>query len=381
MTQPVRIVAVESNRQLASFLELPRRIYANDPAWVPPYMPELKARLDRKKNPYFEHAELQAWLAFRGDEPVGRISAQIDRLVPQYHGEPIGHMGFFEVMDDWEAASALFEVAENWLRERGMVKVYGPYNPTLNEEPGVLLTGLEFPPMMLMGHSRPWYPAMFERAGYEKMRDLYAFYLDIRDDVIPDMIKRLVARCFKEGRLEIRPISMRHYDRDLKIILDIFNDAWSGNWGYIPMTDAELKHTADGLKPIIREELTYIAYSGGRPVGMMVTLPNMNEIMKAIDGRLLPFGWAKLLWWLKAGYPKSVRVPLMGVLKEIQSSAFGAAVAFALIEQIRQNASGRGAEHAELSWILEDNPGMLGILEKIDSTPYKTYRVFGKALA
>src|SRR5690606_19494486 len=229
---------------------------------------------------------------------------------------------------------------------------------------GVLLTGLEFPPMMLMGHSRPWYPAMFERAGYEKMRDLYAFYLDIRDDVIPDMIKRLVARCFKEGRLEIRPISMRHYDRDLKIILDIFNDAWSGNWGYIPMTDAELKHTADGLKPIIREELTYIAYSGGRPVGMMVTLPNMNEIMKAIDGRLLPFGWAKLLWWLKAGYPKSVRVPLMGVLKEIQSSAFGGALAFALIEPIRHKAPGRGAEHAELSWILEDNPAMLGILEK-----------------
>src|SRR5690606_11074814 len=206
-----------------------------------------------------------------------------------------GHMGFFEVMEDWEAASALFEVAENWLRERGMVKVYGPYNPTLNEEPGVLLTGLEFPPMMLMGHSRPWYPAMFERAGYEKMRDLYAFYLDIRDDVIPVMIKRHVARCFKEGRLAIRPISIQHYDRDPKIILVFFNDAWSGNWGYIPMTDAELKHTADGLKPIIREELTYIAYAGGRPGGMMVTLPNMNEIMKAIDGRRLPFGWAKLL--------------------------------------------------------------------------------------
>lgn len=380
MTQPVRIVAVENKRQLDRFLELPRRIYADDPAWVPPYMPELRGRFDRKNNPYFEHAELQAWLAWRGDEIVGRITAQVDRLVPEHHGEQIGHFGFFEVMDDPEAAAALLEAAESWLRERGMIKAYGPYNPSLNEEPGILVDGLECPPMMLMGHSRPYYPAMLERAGYVKMRDLYAFYLDIREDVIPDVIKRLVARCLRDGRLEIRPISMRHYDRDLGIILDIFNDAWAENWGYIPMTDAELKHMADGLKPIIREELTYIAYSEGRPVGMMVTLPNMNEIMEMIDGRLLPFGWARLLWWLKVGYPKSVRVPLMGVLKEIQGTAFGAAVAFALIEQIRQNAAAKGCEHAELSWILEDNPGMLGILEKIGSTPYKTYRVFGKNL-
>lgn len=380
MTEALRIEPVKTARQLDEFIHLPRRLYAGDPHWVPPFVFELKERLDRKKNPFFQHAEMQAFLAYRGREAIGRITAQVDHLVPEHHGEPIGHFGFFDVADDMEAARALLTTAETWLRSFGMTRVLGPYNPTINEEPGVLIDGLNSPPMMLMGHSLPHTANQLEAAGYSKAKDLFAYYVDIRQDVIPDSIKRLTHRYLKDGRLEFRRIDMTRYDEDLATILSIFNDAWSGNWGYLPMTDAELKHTADGLKILIREELAYIAYSEGRAVGMMVTLPNLNEILKTINGKLLPFGWLRLLKWLKIDYPLSLRVPLMGVVSDIQNSPFGAAVSFGLIEQIRQNAAGRGSHFAELSWILEDNFRMRGILDKIRSVPYKTYRIYGKDL-
>ncbi|MDA5193642.1 hypothetical protein [Govanella unica] len=378
--ETLRIEPVKTGRQLNEFIHLSRALYAGDPSWVPPLAYELKERLHPNKNPYFQHAELQAFIAYRGRKAIGRITAQVDHLVPEHHGEQIGHFGFFDVADDDEAARALLSTAENWLRSFGKTRVLGPYNPTLNEEPGVLVDGFSKPPMMLMGHSLPYTARQLEQAGYEKAKDLYAYYVDIRSDVIPESIKKLTNRYVKDGRLEFRSVQMSRYQQDLDIILEIFNDAWSGNWGYLPMTEAELKHTADGMKVLVREELTYIAYFEGKPVGMMVTLPNLNEILKTIDGKLFPFGWLRLLKWLKIDYPISLRVPLMGVMQDIQNSPLGAAVSFGLIEKIRCNAAARGSHYAELSWILEDNLRMRGILDKIHSVPYKTYRVYGKEL-
>ncbi len=370
-----------SSSNFSKFIEVPRALYSHDPVWVPPFGLELKDRLSTSHNPYFQHAELKAWIAYRNGQPVGRISAQIDAQALKHHHPSTGHFGFFDVADDQEAAAALLGAAEKWLKSKGMTKVLGPYNPTLNEEPGVLIDGFDSPPMMLMGHSQRYITPLLEANGYSKAKDLFAFFLDIRKDVIPDVIKRLMNRFQSERRVVLRRIDMKQYKRDLDIILSIFNDAWSENWGYLPMTDAELKHTADGLKLLIREELTYIAEDqNGRPIGMMVTLPNLNEIIKKIDGKLLPFGWVKLLSWLKLQAPNTLRVPLMGVLKEIQNSSLGAAASFSLIEQIRQNAIARGTAFAELSWILEDNHRMCGILEKIGSIPYKTYRVYTKDL-
>lgn len=380
MAGEIRIVPVDSNARLDAFFHVPHALYADDPHWSPPFSLEWKERLNPRKNPYFEHAEMRMWLAYRGHSPVGRISAQVDRLVEKHHGEAIGHIGFFESDNNVTTSQALFGAAEDWLRKRGCARVLGPYNPSINEEPGVLINGHDMPPMMLMGHGRPYYPALFADAGYAKAKDLYAYYLDIRQEILPPTIKRLCDRMLRDGKFTLRRVSMRRYKQDLDTILAIFNDAWSENWGYLPMTDAELKHTADGLKLLIREELAYIAEADGRAIGMMVTLPNLNEIVKRIGGKLWPFGIFRLIWWLKAKKAKTARVPLMGVLKEFQNTPVGGAVAFALIEQIRQNAVQSGVEHAELSWILEDNPRMIGILEKIGSSHYKTYRIYGKSL-
>ncbi len=374
------IAPVADRRGRKTFVTLTRRIFEGDPQWVPPFLFELNERLDRKKNPYFAHAEMAEWIAWRGDQPVGRISAQVDQVALEHEDATAGHFGFFDVLDDEEAASALLTTAEDWLGERGMTRVIGPYNPTINEEPGILVDGFDDPPMMLMGHSRPYYQRLVEANGYEKVKDLYAYHLDIRNEIMPLGLKRLSERYLGERGLILRPVRMDHYKEDLDIILGIFNDAWSDNWGFLPMTDAELKHTADGLKILIKPEISMIAEWQGKPIGMMVTLPNLNEILKAIDGKVLPFGWARLLWWLKVGPQQTVRVPLMGVLKEHQNSPLGAATSLSLIEIIRQNTVKDGSSFAELSWILDDNLPMQGILEKIGCRLYKTYRVFAKAL-
>lgn len=378
---PLTIDPVLTKPDRKLFLDLPRRIFADDPNWVPPFLFEVGERLDEAKNPYFQHADMACWIARRGKDPVGRISAQIDRAANSQHGRDNGNFGFFDVMDDHEAATALLATAEDWVRERRMTHILGPYSPTINEEPGILVDGFDEPPMMLMGHSRRWYQRMVEGNGYTGVKDLYAYHLDIRNDILPAGLKRLTERYMKDGRLKVRPVRMDHYEEDLGIILHIFNDAWTDNWGYVPMTDAELRHTADGLKILVRPYMSMIAEWDGKPIGMMVTLPNLNEIMHKIGGKLLPFGWLRLLWWLKVQNPETTRVPLMGVLREHQNGALGAATSLSLIENIRQNTAGRGTKYAELSWILDDNLPMQGILEKIGSRLYKTYRIYEKPLS
>ena len=376
----LRVAPVETAKEFNAFLRLPWSIYKNDPNWVPPLLMELKERLDTKKNPFFQHARAKYWLVYRGERPVGRVSAQIDDLGIEHLGEKIGNFGFFECEDDVEAATALLNVAEDWLRTEGMDKIYGPYCPTLNEEPGILVDGFDAPPMMLMAHARDYYSKLVEAAGYGKVKDLYAYYRDIRRPFLPAAVEKLIAKVQKSGRVKLRRIDMSQYDRDLGIVLDIFNDAWADNWGYVPMTDAELKHTAKGLKLLIRDDYVYIAELEGEAVGMMVTLPNLNEIAARINGSLLPFGWIKFLWWLKIGHHRTTRVPLMGVRRSIQNKPTGAVIAFMLIEAIRDNAARQGATHAELSWILEDNMRMRGMLETVGCDRYKTYRVYGKSL-
>jgi len=381
MPASLTIHPVSTKRDLKTFIQVPRQTFGGDPAWVPPFTFELTERLSPKKNPYFQHAHMQAWIALRDGKPVGRISAQVDRLSLEHNADKTGHFGFFDVMEgDDEAASALFGTAEGWLKDQGMNRVLGPYNPTINEEPGILVDGFEDPPMMLMGHSRPWYRDLVEANGYAGVRDLYAYHLDIRNEILPPQLKRMTDRVQDSGKLTLRQVRMDHYQEDLDIILGIFNDAWSDNWGFLPMTDEELKHTADGLKLLIQPDISMIAEHEGRPIAMMVTLPNLNEIMQKIDGKLLPLGWTRLLWWLKVGPARTVRVPLMGVLKEFQNGALGAAASLSLIEAIRQNTVKKGGCFAELSWILDDNLRMQGILEKIGCRLYKTYRVYGKDL-
>lgn len=381
MTSNITIKEVTNKSDLKEFVKFPWTIYKQDPNWVPPLIMERMEVLDQKKNPYFEHARAKLWLAYRGNDIVGRITAQIDDLVEQHHNEKIGHFGFFDCIDDQDVANALLDTACDWLKEQGRTSVIGPFSLSINEEAGMLVEGFDTPPSLMMNHALPYFKDLMTGYGMEKIKDLWAYYLKIDKEVLPPTIKKLITRSMRDGKIKLRPINMKNYEKDLNTILDIYNDAWSGNWMALPFTEAELNKTVKDLKLLIREDFTYIAEYDGVPMAMMVTLPNLNEIIADLDGKILPLGIFKLLWRLKVqpNY-KTVRVPLMGVRKKYQNTAIGGAMAFALIEECRINAEKAGCTHAELSWVLEENTRLSKMLETVGCWRYKNYRMFTKTL-
>ncbi len=381
MATSLRIQPVEDRRALKQFLLMPARLYADDPNWVQPLLFERLEHLNPKKNPYFEHAEVAYWLAFRGARPVGRISAQVDRLHLERHGDATGHFGFLESGDDPEVFAALFEAAEAWLRVRGMRRATGPFSLSINDEAGLLIEGFDTPPCLMMGHAPRYYGPRVEEQGFRKARDLIAYDFDVTAP-FPPRARHMLERLSKGAGLSFRPIDMRRFDQELQTIVDIFNDAWSDNWGFVPMTPAEVRYMGKNLKPIVRAEHAWIGEVAGEPVAMTVTLPNLNEAIADLHGRLLPFGWAKLLWRLKVRGPRTGRMPLMGVRKQYHGTARGAALALGVIDAVCSwHATHSGARRAELSWVLEDNRPTHDIIELVGGRPYKTYRVYEKTLA
>lgn len=361
-----------------AFLRLPWAIYRGDPAWVPPLLLERREHLDPRKNPFFENAEARFWLALRDGRPVGRISAQVNRAHLERHRDATGHFGMLEAEDDPAVFQALLGTAEAWLREQGMRRVRGPFNLSINEDCGLLVEGFEHPPSMLMGHARPYYAQRLEGLGYTKAKDLICYHYD--SDRPLASAGRLLRRVEATKGLAIRPLDLRRYEADLAAIMDIFNDAWQKNWGFVPMSQAELRHMAKALKPIVRPQSIAIAELNGRAVAMAVGLPNVNEAIADLDGRLLPFGWAKLLWRLKVRTPKSSRVPLMGVRREFHGTMLGAALAVAVIDAMRRGQRALGVESGELSWILDDNLPMRRMIEDFGGVAYKTFRIYERDL-
>jgi len=361
-----------------AFLRLPWAIYRDDPAWIPPLLLERREHLDPRKNPFFENAEARFWLARRDGRPVGRISAQVNRAYLARYDDATGHFGMLEAEDDPEAFEALMTTAEDWLREQGMQRVAGPFNLSINEDCGLLVEGFEHPPSMLMGHARPYYGRHVEAHGYRKVKDLICYHYEA--DRPPAALPRLLRKAETTPDLVIRSLDLRRYEADLAAIMDIFNDAWSDNWGFVPMSQAELRHMAKALKPIVRPQTVAIAELAGRAVAMSVGLPNVNEAIADLDGRLLPFGWAKLLWRLKVRTPKSSRVPLMGVRREFHGTILGAALAVGVNDRMRQGQRALGVETSELSWILEDNVAMRRMIADFGGVAYKTFRIYDKAL-
>jgi hypothetical protein len=376
---PLTIRAVESSADREAFIRLPWAIYHDDPAWVPPLLMERRDHLNPKKNPFFDKAEARFWLALRAGRPVGRISAQVNHAHLEQHHDATGHFGMLEAEDSAETFQALLATAEDWLRGQGLKTIAGPFSLSINEESGLLVEGFEYPPSLMMGHARPYYAGHLERLGYGKIKDLIC-YRYTADMALPATVTALLAKTVKADNITIRPLDMRHYEQDLGNIMDIFNDAWSGNWGFIPMSQAEIHHLAKELKPIIRPHSVAIAELGGRPVAMAVGLPNVNEAIADLNGRLLPFGWAKLLWRLKVKTPKTARVPLMGVRRAYHTSMLGAAMAISVIDTIRREQISRGVTSGELSWILEDNMPMRRMIEQLGGFAYKTYRVYAREL-
>jgi hypothetical protein len=330
-----------------------------------------------KRNPFFEHAKCRFWLAYRGERPVGRISAQVDQLHLQRYEDSTGFFGFLEAEDDPETFQVLMDTAEKWLSNQGMRRILGPFNLSINQECGLLVEGFDTPPMVMMGHARPYYGARVEENGYKQEKDLLAYSIDV-DFELTKAMRAVIRRAAR--RVSIRSLRRERFSEELEILQDIFEDAWSENWGFVPFTKAEFKHLGQNLKHLVHDEYVQIAEVDGSPDAMIVGVPNVNEAIKDLNGRLLPFGWLKLLWRLKVSRPQTARVPLMGVRKRHHNSLLGAALAVMVVERVRRLGVKHGAKKVELSWILDDNRGMRNILESIGGVVYKRYRIFAKDL-
>lgn len=370
------ISPVSSRADRRDFLGLAAALYRDDPHWIAPLRFEERMRVFGK-NPLFEHAEVKAWVARRGGRPLGRITAQIDRLQQETQGNQAGSFGMLEAEDDPEVFAALFGAAEAWLRERGCTEVRGPFNLSINEEAGLLVEGFDTPPCVMMSHGRPYYPAQVEEQGYEKAQDLFAYTLKSAFAPPPVMLK-LAERAAREVRM--RTLRRRDLAAELEILRDIFNDAWAGNWGFVPFTRAEFAELGKVLAALTPEDYVQIAEIDGRPVAFIVALPNVNEAARDLRGRLLPLGWAKLLWRLKVSGVHSGRVPLLGVRREYHHTRLGPTLAFMVTNAARVSLARRGIIDVELSWILEGNSGMRNIIETIGGTAYKRYRIYRKWL-
>lgn len=372
----LQVKKVAGKSALNDFIRLLWPLYQDDPKWVPPLFLERRMQLS-PSNPYFEHAKYCSWIAFRNGNPVGRISAQIDELYLEHHQNATGFFGMLEAEDNALTFQTLLETAEAWLRKRGMQRISGPFNLSINQELGLLVNGFDTPPSVMMGHARPYYGHRIEENGYRREKDLLAYLIESNLAKF-DKIRSIATKT--KSRVHTRSLQKSNFSKELQIIRDIFNDAWSANWGFIPFTDAEFEQLGKDLKFIVKEELVSIAEVNGEPAAFLVVLPNINEVIGDLDGRLLPFGWMKMLWRLKVKYPKTARIPLMGVRRRYHDSLLGAALAFAVIAAVLVPAIRFGINAMELSWILEDNTAMRNIIESIGGRVYKTYRIYHKKL-
>lgn len=382
MTVTVTPVATKADRE--AFVDLVYRLNADDPSFVPQLRSEELEKFTPGGNPFFEHARAQLFLARRGGQVVGRISAHIDELAlaqppEQGSGPGTGNWGALEA-EDAETATALIAAAEDWLRGEGMTRVLAPMNLSVWEEPGLLVRGHDHPPMVMMGHHPPKYQGWIEGAGYAPVKTLYTYELGVAKPYSA-LIQRIVESGERNPRIRVRGIDKRKFDAEAATILDILNDAWSENWGFVPITDSEIAYTGKKLKPLVHEDLIMIAEFDGEPVAFMMTLPDINGVLKQIGPKPSPLGWLKLLWWLWRPRRTGVRVPLMGVRKRLQASRLAGQLAFMMIESIRRVAvSVYGAERGEIGWILEDNQGMNAIATAIGTTVNKEYRIYSKTL-
>ena len=376
MSAAVTVHPLSSRKDMRTFIGLPRALYADDPAWIPPLWLERRLHFSRF-NPYFKHADWQGWLAYRDGRPAGRISAQVDELHRRQYHEATGHFGLFECENDPAVAAALVRTAEEWLSERGTTQVTGPFNFSINQDCGILVEGFENPPVIMMPHSRSWYGQLLEQQGYVPARDLFAYWINT-DFETPRIMHNLVHRYSPRTRL--RPLNRSRFAAEMEILRDIFNDAWSENWGFVPFTQEEFADVGTSLRLILPDDFIQIAEVDGEPAAFIVVLPNLNEIFGDIDGRLLPLGWWHLMQRLRKRQIRTGRVPLMGVRKRFQNTPLGTALAFQVCDRARQRALERDIREVEMSWILEDNKSMRSILDAIGSDAYKRYRVYEKRL-
>lgn len=384
MSTDITVRPVTGKAELKTFVDIAYRLNTDTPHWVPPLRSDVFELLNHDKNPFYEHATVQLMIAWRGDEPVGRISAHFDHLAleqpaEQGMGPGTGNWGMMDAADE-SVMHALIAAAEDWLRDQNMTRVIAPMSLSVWDEPGLLTKGHDHAPMVMMGHHKADYEGWIERAGYGEVKKLLTYDVPIEDG-FPRLINRIVASGERNERIDIRPVDMSKFDEEATLILSILNEAWSKNWGFVPITDREVQYIKGKLKPVIYPPVNLIAYYDGEPAAFMLCLPDVNEALIDMKGSLLPFGWAKLLWRLKRKNWGGGRVPLMGVLPEHQNSRLASQLAFMMIETIRSwGVETMGAKRAEVGWILDDNQGMVAIADAIEGTINRQYSVYEKSL-
>ncbi|MEO1043819.1 MAG: N-acetyltransferase [Pseudomonadota bacterium] len=380
----IRVNKANGKAAMAAFVNIGYQLNRHDPHWVPPLRQDIFDMFNPAKNPFYGHATVQPMIATRQGRIAGRISAHIDHLATaqpaeQGMGPGTGNWGMLEA-EDGDTARALIAAVEDWLRGEGMTRALGPLSLSVWDEPGLLVKGHDHDPTFMMGHHNAAQEKWIETAGYKPAKSLFTYELDITKD-FPPLIQRIVKSGERSSKINIRNVDKSRFDEEAATILGILNDAWSDNWGFVPITDDEIAHVGKKLKPLVREDLIMIAEIEGEPVAFMMTLPDLNEAIKPLNGNLFPFGWVKLLWWLRSCRSRTMRVPLMGVKKELQNSRLASQLAFMMIEYIRRaSTKNYGSVRGEIGWILEDNQGMVAIADAIDSKVNREYRLYEKDL-
>lgn len=379
---PYTIHPVADKRSRQAFLETPAAVMGQDPAFIAPLALEAAQKLDPKRHPFYGYGEAAFWVALDGaGKPVGRVSAQINRRHQERHGAHEGHFGCLTAIDDPALFQDLLAQAEAWLRTKGATRSLGPASLSINEEIGLLVDGFDTPPMLLMGHDPAWAGPYVEAAGYGKAQDLIAYRYDAAGGP-PANLGRFAAKLKDIPGARIRTFDKRHFNRDLTLILKIFNDAWSENWGFVPMTEREINALAHAFKAIADYGLIFIVEIDDKAAGMAVSLPNVNEALAGLHGAGSLFGLLRLLWRVKITGVTSARVLLMGVARLIQADmARGPVVGFALVDALAKAHAAKGYKTMELSWVLEGNGPMRRVAEMGGAVPYKTYRVYQRDLA
>lgn len=371
----IRQTAIGGN--VDPFLNVVDYIYRDDPRFVRSLDMELKQRLSRK-NPFFEHAEGTIFTAHRNGFCVGRCTAQIDRSHLERYRDDTGFFGFFDTVDDPTVASALLDAASRWLADRGMKAIRGPLSLNMNEEIGCLIDGFDTPPMIMMPHHRAYQGGLIEQSGFAKIKDLYAWRYVVGE--LPPRVQKAHEEISALPEVKTRHVDKAHLERDVRIVMDIFNDAWSENWGFVPLSESELGKLAEDFKLLLHPELTFISEVDGEPAAFAIAIPNLNEIIRDFNGSLWPLGLPKLLYRLKIKGPETARLALLGIRKKFRAvKKYGALSAF-LYAKLSMSGKNLGIKWGELSWTLEDNaPVNLGI-KMMGGTVYKKYRVYQRDL-
>lgn len=373
--------AVKTPVQIKRFLDLPYDIYQGQAAWAPPLRLERAEQLDPKKNPAAQNLDRQLFLAVRDGQDVGRIAAFTNPDHDAQHGGGTAFFGYLDAIDDSDVLSALLDAAQDWSKNKGRARLVGPAQWGVNEEVGLLIDGFDYPNVLLMSYGRPYYQPAVEAAGFTKVVDMLAFQADLNEGYPrPKMTQMMLNYAKRSDAVTWRTLDPKDFNGEITRAMHIFNDGWAENWGYLPFPDEAIQHLAKEMKPLIAPKRFLLGSIDGELAAFLCLLPDLNELARGFDGKLLPFNWAKLVYRLKTQKAKQARIPLMGLRRKYHNTRKGLALIATLCEESFEAARQDGFTHCELSWILDDNEGMISICEQASAKPYKTYRMYEKRI-